>query len=120
MTKYKNLALIVLFSLCCFFSTSLFVHSDKLGQPFGSKAEKNIVLLVPQSSSGTSIAVLTHKDSSISILEHYQAEYFPDIPKISVYLFKNYYQKHSFFKKNKYKCIIQSILTVFPHRVLRN
>ena len=51
MAKYKKLALAILFSFCCVFSASLFLHSEKFTQVFGAKEEKNIVLLVPQASS---------------------------------------------------------------------
>lgn len=40
MAKYKKLALAILFSFCCVFSASLFLHSEKFTQVFGAKEEK--------------------------------------------------------------------------------
>ncbi|AVQ16925.1 hypothetical protein FSBG_00032 [Fusobacterium gonidiaformans 3-1-5R] len=120
MTRYRKLAYALLFSFCCFFSTSLFLHSNKVTLQFGEKAEKNIVLLVPQTSGTSHIAVLTQGKSGISILENYSTEYFPDLPKKTSYLFVNFFKEKKVIIKCKYQCVIQTILTIFPKRVLRN
>ncbi|HEY4533909.1 MAG TPA: hypothetical protein VIG61_07100 [Fusobacterium sp.] len=120
MAKYKKLALIMLFSFCCFFSASLFLHSEKFTQVFGTKEEKNIVLLVPQTPSRANIAVLTQGEPDISILENTGIEYFPDILKNSSYLILNFFREQEILKEFHYRWIVHNILTVFPKRVLRN
>lgn len=120
MAKYKKLALAILFSFCCVFSASLFLHSEKFTQVFGAKEEKNIVLLVPQASSRSYIAVLTQGEPDISILENTGTEYFPDILKKSSYFFIKCFREQERLKEFYYTWIIHNILTIFPKRVLRN